>query len=456
MADNDLATYVSLFAAAAAFVMIRRWRAGASVGLVFTYVFSFSTNYFLGAALYLLPWYSSSTVDLTFRGLRQSTFAVLAFTLGSEVAGIVLARRSAAAAHAEEVPVEQSSLLVDRRLIYFYLVSGIVLYGVILPIAGEFASLTAIAATGSTLAVVAIGLLCWNAFHAGKTGTFWASLAATTLLPVMTVLGQGFLGYGFAGMLTVLSFVASFYRPRWRILVLGVLLGYVGLSVYVTYMRDRSDIRAVVWGGASVGNRVTQAEDTFGNFEWFDIQNDQHLSRIEGRLDQDVLIGAAERYIDGGSATYARGETLWDAFLAIIPRALWPNKPITAGSGNLVSDYTGIHFMEGTSVGIGQVMEAYINFGTPGVCIFFLIIGLVLSSVDQIAHDFIVRADAGHFLIWYLPGLAILQVGGSFAEVTSSATAGILMAVGLNRVLRRTAPDRRNRARAIPGATGIQ
>ena len=63
----------------------------------------------------------------------------------------------------------------------------------------------------------------------------------------MTVFGQGFLGYGFAGMLTVFAFVASFYRPRWRILVLGVLLGYLGLSVYVTYMRDRR--RFVRWSG---------------------------------------------------------------------------------------------------------------------------------------------------------------------------------------------------------------
>ena len=118
------------------------------------------------------PGPASPTLDLTLRGLRQSTFAVLTFTLGSEVAGIVRARRSVASARAKEPPIEQSSLLVDRRLIYFYLVSGIILYGVVLPVAGQLASLTAIAATGSTLAVVAIGLLCWNAFHAGKSAAF--------------------------------------------------------------------------------------------------------------------------------------------------------------------------------------------------------------------------------------------------------------------------------------------
>ena len=130
---------------------------------------------------------------------------------------------------------------------------------------------------------------------------------------------------------------------------------------------------------------------------------------------------------------------MWDAFLAIIPRALWPNKPVTAGSGNLVSDYTGIHFVEGTSVGIGQVMESYINFGTEGVWVAFLLIGLVISLVDQNAADLIAGPGRGSFLMWYLPGQAILQVGGSFAEVTSTAAAGIVMAFVLGRVVRRAA-----------------
>ncbi len=47
-----------------------------------------------------------------------------------------------------------------------------------------------------------------------------------------------------------------------------------------------------------------------------------------------------------------------------IPRALWPNKPVVGGSGDLVSTYTGIRFADGTSVGIGQVLESFVNFGT--------------------------------------------------------------------------------------------
>jgi hypothetical protein len=448
--DSDLVTYVCVFAIAAAFVLARRWRLGSGVGLVLTYVIAFASNYLLAPALLLLPWYETRTADLTVRGMRESTIAMVAFAIGGEM--LVAFRKHRQGVRVREVAAPEAPALVDRRIVLLYLLTGIVLYAFIFPIANQFASLTALAAAGSTLAVVAIGLLCWNAFHAGRRRAFALFLASSLLLPVMTVLGQGFLGYGFAGMLTVFAFVASFYTPRWRIPLVAILLGYVGLSVYVTYMRDRGEIRAVVWGGANVHSRLAQAGDTFSDFEWFDVRNQEHLYRVSVRLDQDVLIGAAERYIAGGSATFARGGTLRDAFLAVIPRAIWPNKPVVAGSGNLVSDYTGIHFVEGTSVGIGQVMESYVNFGETGVWMAFLVIGAVITLVDQNAADRIGKGQAGSFLMWYLPGQALLQVGGSFAEVTSTAAAAFVMTFVLSRLVRQTATDRRGKRRPMIAA----
>ena len=53
--------------------------------------------------------------------------------------------------------------------------------------------------------------------------------------------------------------------------------------------------------------------------------------------------------------------------MGLVPRALWPDKPAVGGGGSLVTEYTGIPFEEGTSVGAGQVLEFYVNFGIPGV-----------------------------------------------------------------------------------------
>ena len=76
---------------------------------------------------------------------------------------------------------------------------------------------------------------------------------------------------------------------------------------------------------------------------------------------------------------FAYGGTvpLW----GFVPRALWPDKPAVGGGGSLVSEYTGIPFGEGTSVGAGQVLELYVNFGIPGVLAGFTGLGFLLMRL---------------------------------------------------------------------------
>src|SRR5262249_12215498 len=155
------------------------------------------------------------------------------------------------------------------------------------------------------------------------------------------VIGQGFLGYGFAAMLTIFAFVAAFQRLRWYTVLASLILAYMGVSIYVTYMRDRSEIRSVVWAGADVSDRVSQMENTISSAEWFDPGDVDHLARIDSRLNQNYLVGAAENYLEGGKADFAHGSTLWDAVLSMVPRAMWPGKPVFAGSGDLVATFTG-------------------------------------------------------------------------------------------------------------------
>jgi hypothetical protein len=273
-------------------------------------------------------------------------------------------------------------------------------------------------------------------------------MAATLTLPFITVVGQGFLGYGFAAMMTIFAFVASFYRPRAVVLIAGALLGFIGLSVYVTYMRDRREIRAVVWTGGSMQERISQIGETLSTIEWFDPREPAHLDRIDVRLNQNYLVGASVAYLAGGSTDFAHGRTVWDALIALVPRAIWPNKPVVAGSGNLVSDFTGIRFAEGTSVGIGQVMEAYVNFGRTGIIVTFMILGALVSTADRSAYARLSRGQASDFLVRYLPALSLLQIGGSFAEVTSSGGAAFIVAVLVRRSTK-ALPERRRERREV-------
>jgi len=105
----------------------------------------------------------------------------------------------------------------------------------------------------------------------------------------------------------------------------GTLVVYLGLSVFVSYMRDRDDIRATVWGEQSFSDRLDKISKTVTTFEWFDPTDWAHLKRIDDRLNQNFLVGAAV-YQLGQTQHFARGETLWDA--------LQPSSPARYGRIN--------------------------------------------------------------------------------------------------------------------------
>jgi len=439
-ADGTLRFWVATWIVTALFLIYRHWRPGRGVGLILSYVVSFGAIHWLAPALDLLPWYDHRYPALVAEGMRQSGIAMLTFAIGVEGALWVMGRRAAAAGEEDE-ELDAQSASVNPRTTTTYLVIGAVLQVILFPIAHGLPSITALVSTGSTLFVIAMGLKCWNGWLRNDMRTVWLWLAASTLLPFFTVTTQGFLGYGMAAMMTVFAFVAAFYGPRVKVLLLGLVVAYLGLSVYVTYMRDRAEIREVVWSGSSLGDRTSRLADTLASAEWFDPRNVDHLSRIDERLNQNFLIGAAVKHIETGGASFAHGATVAEAAMGIVPRALWPNKPVSAGSGDLVSIHTGIQFDRNTSVGIGQVMEWYINFGTVGVLLGFLLIGALMAVADRSAFLALSRGDVETFTLWYLPGLSMLQLGGSFVEVTSTAAAGIVVALVLNTVTRRLPAD---------------
>jgi hypothetical protein len=429
----DLTLWVALWLVTALFLVHRHWRRGRGVGLMLAYVVSFGAIHWLATAMYLLPWYQHVDPTLVAEGMRQSGIAIFALAVGSEVTSWILDRRAVLLGETEQDPAP-----ADPFAVSLYLAIGLLLQVVLFPLAKGIPSVTALVVAGSALTVVGISLKCWNAWrvHDRRTLAFW--LIASAGLPFFTVATQGFLGYGMAAMMTILAFIAAFHGRSWIGLVAGLLVAYLGLSVYVTYMRDRAQIRSVVWSGSSLNDRLDSVLETVGNPELFDPRDLRQLERIDERLNQNFLVGAAVRYLQDGHVDYARGSTVTEAALSIVPRALWPDKPIGAGSGDLVSIYTGLEFSRDTSVGIGQVMEWYVNFGSLGVIFGFLLLGFLITLVDRRALYWAEQGDVQRFAIWYLPGLTLLQVGGAFVEMTSTAAAALAVTGILHFVTRRS------------------
>jgi len=410
-------------------VLVRhRWHIPGT-GLTVAYLLNLSLIHWVGAAIYVLPAFQDHDPRLTELGFEQSLYGVAAFAVGGLVITPLLV-------HKGLLPRAKGTHHPDPRLPKAYIACGALFYLLSATFLGRLPTATAILSTGQQLVVAGLALCCWRAWRENRVRGVIAWLAISLLLPFTTLITAGMLGYGAVAVLLILIFVSSFLRSPLKVILAGALVVYLGLSVFVSYMRDRNDIRASVWGGQSFEDRFDRISKTVTTFEWFDPANFEHLQRIDGRLNQNFLVGAAV-YQLGQTQAYARGETLWDALLALIPRAVWPDKPITAGSGNLVSHYTGIDFAEGTSVGVGQVMEFYLNFGTPGVIIGFMIMGVIVTALDWQAAERLVRSDLQGFVLWFLPGIALLQVGGQLVEITASAAGSLVAALLVNRYMER-------------------
>ena len=421
MIETDQFTmWLAIWLAGLALILWGQRKGSSGVGLVLAYALQLWVIHWLAPSMYALPWYGPPT-PILMAGLQQSTYAILGFGIGATIVVPLLLPRVMTNVGAEPENVAPA----DPWLLRWCLTVGVLSY-ILLPIARSIPTVGALASVASNLLVVAVAMECWNGIH-DRGRSMWRWIALSALLPFVTIVTQGFLSYGFAAMLTVFAFVGCIYRPRWKVVALGLVVSYLALSIFVTYMRDRRAIREVVWNAGSYSDRLAEMEKTFGDFEFLDFRNIDHLNRIDDRLNQNTLLGTSVAYLSTRPDEFARGETIWEAMLSPIPRALWRDKPIVAGSGDLVSRFTGMKFAADTSVGIGHVMEWYVNFGAPGVFLGSMLFGIVLGLIDRIAVTHLQHGDWSRFCFWYFSALSLLQVGGSLVEAVGGAASGMVI-----------------------------
>ena len=400
----------------------------AGVGLTATYLLQMSAFHFLGGSIYLFPWdWTGSDPVMVELGLEQSVYGLLSFAVGAVVVAPLVTRLFGVT---KNVVVTTAP---EPLLAKVYLAVGVGFYLLSATLLGSIPTVSAVIGTGRAFLLVGLGMSAWVAFRSDKRFAFLLWVGAAMWLPLFTLISAGFLGFGTVALLMVVAFFVSLNGIGSRGALVALLCVYIGLSVYVTYMRDRKDIRDVVWTGGDIAARVQKVENMVVGFEWFDPYNTDHLDRIDARLNQNTLVGAAVDYIGSNPKAFARGETLLEAFLALVPRIIWPDKPVFAGSGTWVSRYTGMTFEENTSVGMGQVFEFYINFGTAGIVMGFLVFGTAIAVVDSVARSRLVVGNWPGFVLWYVPGTALLQAGGSLVEISSSAAAAAVAALLINR-----------------------
>ncbi|KOP25875.1 hypothetical protein AMR41_14095 [Hapalosiphon sp. MRB220] len=418
-----------------------------SVGLPWMYLLSLCMIHWFGALIYAFPWYETKSAYLiskhaslvnTAIGFEQSTYGVIAFGLGSLIVAPLLLKML------NPPWLYEFPRMPNLNLIKTYIYIGLLFAFVLSPILVRIPSGAALAVPGISLFVVGLCLACWKSWYMGDMQAFIRWLALSCCLPLFTLLFLGFMSFGTAATVVVLLFVFNFYRPRWKLVVIALLVTYLGLSVFVTYFRDRQDIRATSGGDNA---RIEQMSKTVSNFEFFNLFKQEQLEMIDTRLNQNTFVGVSVQRLSNGLIDYADGATIEQAVLAAVPRVLWPGKTVASGSGDLVSTYTGIDVADGTSMGVGQVLEFYINFSTWGVVLGFLVLGTILRVIDITAGYKLNSGNLVGFVSWFLPGIGLIQPINSLVNIVQTLGGSVVLVYLINGIYLRKA-GRRNRANA--------
>lgn len=395
-------------------------------GLVLAYLMDFAILYVPGAWVYSNRSYSPESLSIlhagydvshVYYGFQLACYGLVAFFVGV-IAQSYVGNKAATNFSGRRDPTEGNKV---RSMARSFLTYGFV-FNICLEVATRnIPSVNMIVAVSFKFFVIGLILYIWEAMKNENLKRFYMIFAIALLcLPLYTMVGDGFMSFAINALIPILGISIIYYKPKKHIVLLMICLGWLGASFFVNYMQVRGDLREAVWHESSGSKAFGVLEDMIHNFETFDSKKQTHLEVLDGRLNQSWLVGRAIEYIEQGNIDFAKGKSLNYALIAMVPRAIWPGKPSYGGSMGIVADYTGLNFAEGTSVGVGQVMEFYINHGLIGVISGFFILGFCMALCDKKAGASLVAGDYHRFVCWFLPGLGFLNAIGLIAETVGT------------------------------------
>jgi len=405
---NDLLIWVALLVGLIFLVIDNRRGVGA---LTLAYFLILSLSHVPGVLAYLDPDTFQAQEESTKVGFDATLIGMAAFLVGA-IAARIWPRRTT------RVKAQQFSLSADifRQLGRRLLIIGTVSYFVILPVSALVPSLTAVMSVMGTLLILGIFLQIYAAVNAKDSRKILLILGGLPLLPLSTLTTGGFIGFGTVWALSITSFLFVIARRRIWFYLAGPPIIFLGLSLFVTYFQTRDEIRGVVWNeGASIVQRLDKIAKLFTDFQFLDLSNNAHRDALDRRLNQNwvVGIGIMQHRENAVGLLYGATVPIW----ALIPRAIWPDKPAVGGGQDWVTEFTGIRFGEGISVGVGQVLEFYMNFGMPGILAGFAVLGFILMRLDQRIMCALATRNISQVIRWAMPGLALLSPLGNLVEI---------------------------------------
>jgi hypothetical protein len=371
-----------------------------------------------GLATVLAVNYSFGDVAACDTGMRLTAIGCVCF-----VAGVWLARR-------KKLKFEQHRLVASvgtsSPFWKFCLLVGLGLVVVVGPM-HNIPTVGAVVRGGGGVWMLGVMLGIRAGF---RQGSLWQILSWASLLVLyisfMLVHG-GFLCFGFTAAVFCLSTLVVSTRGLWRVILGIVVASVLGLSVFVSYFVNRDELRAAVWGGQTMELRVAAVQKMVKDVKWMDFSDNRQVQAIDERLNQNLFVGMAAQNIEEGTAHFLYGKSVWDGMVALVPRVIWPGKPVYAGSARIVADFTGLPLEESASWAVGNVMEFYVNGGILGVVLGFLGLGWFLGRLDFLGSKAESNGDTSVLLTCFLI-LVPLVNQNSFAQMTGEIAAATIAA----------------------------
>jgi hypothetical protein len=174
-----------------------------------------------------------------------------------------------------------------------------------------------------------------------------------------------------------------------------------GIFAVLLLQSVKADYRTIAWRG--IGK-----EDQTNTEAFFKLLLDR-LSTPERFYDMGLLFPTVNRFNQGmlvgkvldhvpNRAPFAEGETIFLTLAAtFVPRFMWPDKPMSGGHYNM-ERFAGYR-IEGVSMNISPMGEAYGNYGVDGGIFFMLLYGLFFAFLIVLLMNYVKKRPT--LMLWF-------------------------------------------------------
>ncbi|HEY0004826.1 MAG TPA: hypothetical protein VGB17_08430, partial [Pyrinomonadaceae bacterium] len=228
---------------------------------------------------------------------------------------------------------------------------------------------------------VCIGILVWLTYKKEARWFYKPLLYAIVAVAVLKGTGTAMLEDVLVPILVLIIALWNFTKriPWKQCAILLVVLLFLSPAKHI--------VRAQLWNNsAEVAEMtawqrtevwVTEAATFWQETALGERDPNDSLDSTTSRLDFLSLFGHVYD-LTPATIPYREGETLYNFAFAIIPRAIWPDKPVFGDASRKFAIEYGLTTEEGadrTAFGIGLPTEGYLNFGPVGTALICLAVG---------------------------------------------------------------------------------